>query len=151
MPMLAMDATIGLYQYVCFPIYGIPKVARRDYIIFDRKYLNYLNVIEKFNYAYCSYANGLLAYMGEMAARTEQFWCPIKHEVRIKNLHGHYQKFINYGGVETYRDPIQTVRCDFKDVQQALAPWPYYLNLKAGITLCQYMILNLGCGRKPAQ
>ncbi|MGZ8136747.1 MAG: hypothetical protein ACXW1W_07165 [Methylococcaceae bacterium] len=36
-PMLAMDAAISLYHSVCFPIYGIPKVKRQDYIVFDRQ------------------------------------------------------------------------------------------------------------------
>ncbi len=47
-----MDVTISLYQAVCFPIYGIPKVKRQDYIVFDRQYLQYLNLIEKINCAY---------------------------------------------------------------------------------------------------
>lgn len=37
-----MDVTISLYQAVCFPIYGIPKVKRQDYIVFDRQYFHYL-------------------------------------------------------------------------------------------------------------
>ena len=77
-PALLMDITVSVYQWVCFPIYGIPKVKRLDFIVFDRQFLNYLNIIEKINCAYCSYFNGLIAYAQEIAARTEQFWCPIK-------------------------------------------------------------------------
>ncbi len=44
-PVALMDITISLYQEICFPIYGIPKVKRQDYIVFDRQYLNYLNII----------------------------------------------------------------------------------------------------------
>lgn len=116
-PSLLMDATISLYQAVCFPIYGIPKVKRQDYIVFDRQYLHYLNLIEKINCAYCSYVNGLFAYLQEIAARTEQFWCPIKHAKRIKTLHSRYQKFISYGDAETYRAHIDSVRHDFKDLE----------------------------------
>jgi len=42
-----MDMSISLYQFICFPLYGIPKVKRQDYIVFDRQYLHYLNFIEK--------------------------------------------------------------------------------------------------------
>ena len=116
-PSLLMDVTISLYQAVCFPLYGIPKVNRQDYIVFDRQYLHYLNLIEKINCAYCSYANGLLAYLHEIAARTEQFWCPIKHAKRIKTLHSRYQKFFSYGDAQKYRSQVDSVRHDFKDLE----------------------------------
>lgn len=116
-PALFMDATISAYQAVCFPIYKIPKVNRQDYIVFDRHYLQYLNLIEKINCAYCSYVNGLLAYMQEIAGRTEQFWCPIKHAKRIKTLHSRYQTFISYGDAKNYRSRVDIIRHDFNDVE----------------------------------
>jgi hypothetical protein len=116
-PSLLLDATISLYQAVCFPIYGIPKVNRQDYIVFDRQYLHYLNLIEKINCAYCSYVNGLLAYLQEIAGRTEQFWCPIKHAKRLKILHSRYQKFAGYGDAKTYRLNVEKIRRDFKDLK----------------------------------
>jgi rRNA maturation protein Nop10 len=36
LPFLLLDASVALYQSVCFPIYGIPKVPRKDYLVFDR-------------------------------------------------------------------------------------------------------------------
>ena len=116
-PALLMDASISAYQAVCFPIYGIPKVNRQDYIVFDRHYLQYLNLIEKVNCAYCSYVNGLFAYMQEIAARTEQFWCPIKHAKHIKALHSRYQKFVSYGDAKAYRSGIDKIRHDFHDIE----------------------------------
>lgn len=116
-PSLLIDVTISMYQAICFPIYGIPQVKRQDYIVFDTQYLEYLNLIEKINCAYCSYINGLFAYLQEIAARTEQFWCPIKHARHIKTLHSRYQKFISYGDAETYRSQIEIVRHDFKDLE----------------------------------
>lgn len=116
-PSLLMDVTISIYQGVCFPVYGIPKVKRQDYILFDRQHLKYLNLIEKINCTYCSYINGLFAYMQEIAARTEQFWCPIKHAKRIKSLHSRYQKFTRYGDAKTYRAHFDTIRHDFKDLE----------------------------------
>ncbi|MGZ5541999.1 MAG: hypothetical protein ACXWE3_09740, partial [Methylobacter sp.] len=116
-PVVLMDITISLYQAICFPIYGIPKVKRQDYVIFDRQYLHYLNLIEKINCAYCSYVNGLFGCFQEIAGRTEQFWCPIKHAKRIKKLHSRYQKFIDYGDAEKYRSSVEKTRHDFKDLK----------------------------------
>jgi len=115
-PALILDSIISLYQAICFPIYGIPQVKRQNYIVFDRQYLNYLNLIEKLNCAYCSYFKGLIAFVQEIAARTEQFWCPIKHARRISTLHSRYQKFFSYGDAEGYRAQIEAVRRDYKDL-----------------------------------
>jgi hypothetical protein len=116
-PTLIIDVTISMYQVICFPIYGIPKVNRKEYIVYDRQYLHYLNLIEKINCAYCSYFNGLIGYIQEIAARTEQFWCPIKHAGHIKILHSRYQKFINYGDAAIYRSEIEKIRHDFEDLE----------------------------------
>jgi hypothetical protein len=78
-PLLFLDLGLTVYQSLCFPVYRINKVRRSDYIVMDRWHLSYLNFMEKFNCAYCAYGNGLLAYGTEIAARTEQYWCPIKH------------------------------------------------------------------------
>lgn len=112
-PFVLLDSAVTLYQAVCFPIYGIPKVKRRDYLIFDRGRLAYLNLIEKLNCAYCSYGNGLLAYVREIAARTEQHWCPIKHAGRVKSPHARYNRFIDYGDAEIYRQEIEKTRRNF--------------------------------------
>jgi len=61
-PFALLDLSVTLYQAVCCPAYGIPKVRRSDYVVFDRGHLAYLNAIEKINCAYCSYADGLIAY-----------------------------------------------------------------------------------------
>jgi hypothetical protein len=116
LPALFLDLTVSLYQLTCFPIYGIPQVKRADYIVFDRQYLNYLNLMEKINCAYCSYFNGLMAYLQEIGARTEQFWCPIKHARRISSLHSRYQHFIDYGDAKTYRTNKERIRRSFEDL-----------------------------------
>ena len=84
---LALDLAITAYQRICFPVYGIPKVRRGDYLIFDRGRLTYLNAIEKVHCVYCSYGNGLLAYVAEIAARTEQHFCPIGHAQNLRQEH----------------------------------------------------------------
>lgn len=103
-PFVLLDLFVTLYQAICFPVYGIAKVRRRDYLIFDRRYLAYLNALEKFNCAYCSYANGLIGYVREIASRTEQYWCPIKHARRVVGAHPRYGQFAEYGDAQGYRD-----------------------------------------------
>ena len=107
---IILDLFLFLYQSICFPIYGIPKAKRSDYLMFDRKDLPYLNIIEKFNCFYCSYANGLANYFREIAARTEQYWCPIKHARRIRAAHKKYPKFFEYGDAESYRKGLERIR-----------------------------------------
>jgi hypothetical protein len=102
-PLLLLDLFVTAYQAVCFPVYGIPKVKRSDHLVFDRHHLRYLNAIEKLNCAYCSYANGLIAYVREIAGRTEQYWCPIKHARRVIGAHPCYAMFEDYGDAEGYK------------------------------------------------
>jgi len=109
-PLLLLDLFVMAYQFVCFPLYGIPRVRRRDYLVFDRAHLAYLNAIEKFNCAYCSYGNGLAAYVREVVARTEQYWCPIKHARRLLQAHPHYGGFVDYGDGEGYRRELNALR-----------------------------------------
>lgn len=109
-PLLLVDLFFTVYQQVCFPIYKIDTVKRADFLIFDRKQLSYLNLIEKLNCIYCSYGNGVLAYAVEIAARTEQYWCPIKHARKINHAHGHYQHFVDYGDAEAYAKNLDTLR-----------------------------------------
>lgn len=101
-PLVILDAFLLVYQAICFPAYGIAKIRRSDYIVFDRAYLDYLNPIEKLNCAYCSYANGLIAYAREIAGRTEAYWCPIKHARRFLGAHPYYNDFSEYGDSEAY-------------------------------------------------
>jgi len=112
LPMLLFDLFVTLYQLVCFPVYGIPKVRRQNHFIFDRHRLGYLNLLEKFNCFYCAYGNGLIAYAHEIAARTEQYWCPIKHARRVTGPHARYSHFLDYGDAEAWRDELNDVRCE---------------------------------------
>lgn len=102
-PFFLLDLSVTFYQAVCFPILGVPKVRRRDYLIFDRGRLAYLNAIEKVGCVYCSYANGLLAYVTEIAGRTEQRFCPIKHAGPVVRPHSRYSHFAPYGDPHAYQ------------------------------------------------
>jgi hypothetical protein len=114
-PFLLLDLFLLSYQTICFPIYGIPKAKRSEYLLFDREDLPYLNIVEKFNCFYCSYGTGLAAYTREIAARTEQYWCPIKHARRIKAAHDRYPRFFEYGDAESYRKGLERLRGEFKE------------------------------------
>lgn len=109
-PLVLLDVFFSLYQYVCFPVYGISKVRRGDYLSFDRNQLAYLNQIEKINCAYCAYANGIIAYAREIAARTEQYWCPIKHARRMLDSHPRYPEFVDFGDAAAYRSELEELR-----------------------------------------
>lgn len=102
-PIVLLDICVSIYQWICFPAYGIAKVRRGDYLSFDRNHLAYLNIIEKVNCAYCSYANGVFAYVGEVAGCTERYWCPIKHAKRLAATHQHYREFAEFGDPEGFR------------------------------------------------
>ena len=113
-PIALVDLWVMAYQAVCFPIYKIPKVRRRDYLVFDRHHLAYLNIIEKINCAYCSYANGAIAFVREVAARTEVYWCPIKHARRVLGPHPHYQGFADFGDAHAFRDRLAGMKSGVK-------------------------------------
>lgn len=110
LPFLLLDGWASLYQAICFRAYRIPRVRRSDYIVLDRGHLKYLNLIEALNCAYCSYGNGVLAYVSEIASRTEQYWCPIKHAVKVTHPHRRYYEFLEYGDAEGYRSRLEQFR-----------------------------------------
>ena len=114
-PILLIDLWTSLYQAICFRAYGIVRVRRRDYIALDRSRLAYLNGIEALNCLYCSYGNGVIAYVREVASRTEQYWCPIKHAVRISAPHDRYRAFVDYGDAEGYRQRLDAFRTALRD------------------------------------
>ncbi len=109
-PLLILDLSISLYQHICFRIYGIPLVRRADYLVIDRQHLAYLNAIEKLNCVYCGYGNGLVEFIREVIARTEQYWCPIKHAQRTLDEHKRTQKFFDYGDAEAWRNKLEELR-----------------------------------------
>jgi hypothetical protein len=109
-PLALLDLSITLYQAICFPLYGIGKVRRRDYIVLDQHHLAYLNAIEKLHCTYCSYSNGLIAYAREIAARTEQYWCPIRHARQVPDTHSRYARFLDYGDPTDFQARAEILR-----------------------------------------
>lgn len=109
-PLALLDLCVSFYQMTCFPIYGITKVRRSDYLVFDRQQLDYLNAIEKFHCTYCAYGNGLLAYVTEIVGRTEEYFCPIKHARKMLGAHSRYARFLAYGDAADYAAKLEEFR-----------------------------------------
>jgi hypothetical protein len=53
---------------------------------------------------------GLIAYATEIAARTEQYWCPIKHARKVLGTHARYQRFLTYGESDQYQARLEQFR-----------------------------------------
>jgi len=109
-----LDLSVSFYQAVCFRAWGIARVRRREYFALDRHKLVYLNGLEKVNCLYCSYVNGLVAYVREVAARTEQYWCPIRHARRTRHSHHRAAGFAAYGDGAAYRESLPALRSRLK-------------------------------------
>ncbi|MAY67571.1 MAG: hypothetical protein CMM77_10625 [Rhodospirillaceae bacterium] len=109
-PFVILDLGVSVYQAVCFTVWRMQRVRRADYVVIDRHRLPYLNVIEKLNCLYCGYANGVITYTREVASRTEQYWCPIKHALRVRSPHPRYPGFLAYGDTRDFRNRLQALR-----------------------------------------
>lgn len=122
LPMALFDLCVTFYQVTCFPIYGIARVRRADYMVFDRHQLGYLNFIERFHCEYCAYGNGLMAYATEILARTELYFCPIKHARKIVGTHGRYVEFLSYGDAPDYHARLEAIRTAMGAEQRGAPP-----------------------------
>jgi hypothetical protein len=118
-PIALIDLWITVYQAVCFPIYGISRVRRSAYVVIDRHHLAYLNGIEKLNCVFCGYANGVFAYIHEIAGRTEKYWCPIRHARRVRAPHSHYREFVDFGDAGGYQQRLPLLRAELKVIRPA--------------------------------
>lgn len=113
-PFMMLDLWVSLFQSICFRAWNVARVRRRDYFAIDRHKLAYLNAIEKINCLFCSYANGLIAYVREIAARTEAYWCPIRHARSVRGTHERYLAFAAYGNPRAYREQLAALRAAAK-------------------------------------
>lgn len=109
-PLAMLDLFVSFYQATCFPIYKIAKVRRDEYIVFDRQQLEYLNFIEKFHCTYCAYGSGLVAYVYAIIAKTEEYFCPIKHARKVLGTHSRYARFLDYGEAADYEAKLEEFR-----------------------------------------
>ncbi len=118
-PALILDLSVGLYQAVIFPVYAIPKVKRSDYIALDRGQLLYLNWLERINCDYCGYVNGLVAYTREIASRTEQYFCPIRHAIQTLAPHPRHSYFLPYGDAVEYHAKVKKLQAQLRRTTKA--------------------------------
>jgi hypothetical protein len=95
-PIALLDLFVSFYQWTCFPIYGISKYSRSNYIIFDRQELKYLDWISKFHCTYCAYSVGVVAFVRDVIGATEAYFCPIKHHAKKPHSPGRKYPFIAY-------------------------------------------------------
>lgn len=103
-PAIILDIFIFIYQNTAIRLYWIPLVKRSDFIVYDRRHLVYLNLIQKVNCLYCSYVNWLFSYAVEVGWRTEKFWCPIKNATKVKWWHTWQKYFVDYWDVDWFKD-----------------------------------------------
>lgn len=89
-PLVFVDLCATLYQSVCFPAFGIAHVPRKKYVQFVRRGVH-LRWLDRFHCTYCSYANGVCAYLRAILIETEKYWCPIKYQARAGYLPPHPQ------------------------------------------------------------
>lgn len=114
-PAIFLDIFLFIFQQTCFRLYWIPFVKRRDYIIYDRRYLDYLNLIQKVHCLYCSYVNWLFLYAVEVAWRTETYWCPIKSSRKLNWWHNWEKHFADYWDPEGFKECFNKSEVFYKD------------------------------------
>lgn len=116
-PAIILDIFLFVYQNTALRLYKVPLVKRSEYIIFERRHLDYLNWIQKINCLYCSYVNGLFSYAVEVAGRTEKYWCPIKYASRKKWWHDWEEYFADYGDPEKFKEVFTSLK-EFEETQK---------------------------------
>lgn len=60
------------------------------------------------------YANGVVAYTHEIAARTEPYFCPIKHARRYAGRHSRYRDFLEFGDAAAYKKELAELRAGLR-------------------------------------
>ncbi|EKE26554.1 MAG: hypothetical protein ACD_4C00243G0003 [uncultured bacterium (gcode 4)] len=110
-PAVILDIFLIIYQFTAFPLYKIERVKRSEHFIYDRRFLKYLNVLQKINCLYCSYVNWLFSYAAEVWWRTEKYWCPIKHALKNENEHKYYKDYADYWDAEEFNKLFFTDSC----------------------------------------
>ena len=114
---IVLDIFVELYHRIGFRLCKLELVKRSDYIKIDRHKLKYLNWFDKINCAYCDYSNGVLRYACEIAARTEKYWCGIKHK-QYKGFKEpkHHKNFLKYGDKKAFNKKFKNKKSSSSQV-----------------------------------
>jgi len=109
LPLVFIDIATRIYQAACFPLYGMKMVERRRYTRFDRSKIAHLDRIDRLHCDYCSYANGVVAYVKEVLMQTEYYWCPIRNKIGTDFKEpAHHKDFAAYPDKEKLAEIIRT-------------------------------------------
>ena len=92
-PIAVLDAWVSVYQHTCFRVYGIARVRRARYVVFDCQHLRYLNGIEKLNCAYCCTPRESSCTSAKWPPDGGD-WCPIRHAQQLRGAHARYREFV---------------------------------------------------------
>jgi hypothetical protein len=114
-PVVISDVFLEIYHRIAFPIFGISKVKRSQYIrILDREKLPYLTWYEKIGCMYCGYVNGWLHYASVVAGRTQNYFCAIAHLENRGFIPSEFEKsFAKYGDEAALRKRYEQHYLDF--------------------------------------
>ena len=103
-PLIIIDIFGEIYHQISFRLCKIPLIKRSNYIKIDRHKLKYLSLHNKMWCIYCGYANGVMQYGAEIAARSEKYWCAIKHKKSKDFIEPkHHKNFAEYGDEKAYK------------------------------------------------
>ncbi len=117
-PMVFLDFCVSVYQLICFPLFKIQKSRRQDFISISRYKLTHLNFIEKTHCIYCEYINGLLAYVTDIASKTEQYFCPIKYANKVVGPHARYGHFQDFEDSKNFHNNLKAYRQALRSSEQ---------------------------------
>jgi hypothetical protein len=51
-----------------------------------------------------------IAFIREVASRTEVYWCPIKHARRVLGPHPHHRGFADFGDAEGFHAKLKQMK-----------------------------------------
>ena len=95
-PLVLLDLSVWVYQYVCFPVYKLPRIVRAPFNAFDRQELRYLDWVSKAHCSYCAYAMGVAAFSSAVIQATEAYFCPIKHQHKLAVVKASAVPYVEY-------------------------------------------------------
>ena len=101
-PLVFLDLSVWVYQFVCFPIYKIPRIERVRFNAFDRQALRYLDWISKAHCSYCAYAMGVAAFASAVIQATEAYFCPVKHQHAMQAAQGSAVPYVEFDEPEGF-------------------------------------------------
>ena len=70
------------------------------------------------NFNFCGYAEGVFSYVREVIARTEKYWCPIKHSKRSMTRHYRDECFTDFGDADALKNRLGSLRQNWSDLNE---------------------------------